>query len=139
MEQVDMPELVESLGSSDDSIRKRAAFRLQNIVGDPSLADNFQSAGGITKLRTLALNASGNTLAYTLAAFSGLLELEFGWSAVDENLISRVGNTLHMHRMRRLINLGVACPTGRHASPDQHPPRCHVYPCTSCCTSRSKP
>lgn len=86
-----MPELVESLGSPDDSIRKRAAFRLQSIVSDPSFVDNFETAGGIAKLHMLALNANGNTLAYSLAAYSRVLEMDQGWSSVDQDLIGRVG------------------------------------------------
>lgn len=90
MDDIDIPELVESLGSSDDSIRKRAAFRLQNVIGDPSFADVFETAGGLSNLRALALNATGNTLAYTLASLSRLLELDQGWSTVDQMLLGRV-------------------------------------------------
>ena len=90
MDDVDIPSLVESLGSSNDSTRKRAAFRLQAVIGDPSFADIFETAGGLTKLRALALSATGNTLAYTLASLSRLLELDQGWSSVDQKLIGRV-------------------------------------------------
>lgn len=100
MERLDMPELVESLGSADDSIRKRAAFRLQSIIGDPSFADTFESAGGISRLRHLALTATGNTLAYSLASFSRLLELEQGWGTVDQKLIGRVSPSMLFLKLR---------------------------------------
>lgn len=90
MDEVDIPELVAHLNSSDDAIRKKAAFRLQAPIGEPSFADQFESAGGLTALRSLALHASGNTLAYTLASFAKALELDQGWEYVDHRLIERV-------------------------------------------------
>jgi engulfment/cell motility protein 1 len=92
MDDINIPELVEDLNSPDDGIRKKAAFRLQSTIGDPSFADQFEIAGGLTALRSLALNATGNTLAYSLASFSKLLEvLDQGWEYVDRRLIERVG------------------------------------------------
>jgi len=91
MDEVDsIPELVAHLNSPDDAIRKKAAFRLQTPIGEPSFADHFDSAGGLTALRSLALNATGNTLAYTLASFAKSLELDQGWEYVDHSLIERV-------------------------------------------------
>jgi len=90
MDEVDIPELVTHLNSSDDAIRKKAAFRLQAPIGEPSFADQFETAGGLTALRSLALHASGNTLAYTLASFAKALELDQGWEYVDHRLIERV-------------------------------------------------
>ena len=90
MENINVPELIASLGSRDDSVRKMAAFRLQNNIVDPSFADTFISDGGLSKLKALALNASGNTLAYSLASFSKLLELDQGWDLMDSDLTERV-------------------------------------------------
>ncbi len=36
LENVDVPELVERLGSEQDAVRKMAAFKLQSNIGDPS-------------------------------------------------------------------------------------------------------
>lgn len=67
-----------------------AVFKLQSNIGDPSFAEIFIAQGGLAKLRTLALTASGNTLAYSLTSFSRLLELDKGWDFVSSELISRV-------------------------------------------------
>lgn len=67
-----------------------AVFKLQTNIGDPSFAERFIAQGGLSKLRTLALTASGNTLAYSLTSFSRLLELDKGWDYVNAELISRV-------------------------------------------------
>lgn len=90
MDEVNIPELVAHLNSPDDAVRKKAAFRLQAPISEPSFADHFESAGGLTALRLLALNATGNTLAYTLASFEKSLELDHGWEYVDHRLIERV-------------------------------------------------
>lgn len=89
-ENVNIPDLVRELGSQDDSARKMAAFRLQNMIGDPSFADVFISQDGLPKLHHLTLNATGNTLSYSLASFTNLLGLDQGWEWINPELIERV-------------------------------------------------
>ncbi|KAK5016932.1 ELMO/CED-12 family protein [Cryomyces antarcticus] len=89
MENIDVRDLVQRLGEDEDMARKKAAFMLQSAIGDPSFADVFIQQGGMPKLRFLALQSTGNTLAYTLASFSRLLELDMGWEYVSRELIER--------------------------------------------------
>lgn len=95
MESINIPELVERLGSEEDAVRKMAVFKLQSNIGDPSFADVFIADGGLTKLRYLALQATGNTLAYSLTSFSRLLEVDKGWDYVSQQLVERVGVPIH--------------------------------------------
>lgn len=90
MEEVNIGELVAQLNSPDDALRKKAAFRLQSSTGDLAFVDQLEREGGLTALRSLALNATGNTLAYSLASFSKLLDLDQGFEYVDRRLIQRV-------------------------------------------------
>jgi hypothetical protein len=90
MDTVNVAELVERLGSDEDAVRKMAVFKLQSNIGDPSFADIFIVEGGLTRLRYLALHASGNTLAYSLTSFARLLEVDKGWECVDQELVERV-------------------------------------------------
>ena len=77
--------------SSDlDATRKMAAFKLQNLINDPSTAEYFVAHGGVTKLREIILQCSGNTLAYGLASFAKLLEVDQGWQGVDETVVQKV-------------------------------------------------
>ena len=46
MENVNVAELVERLGSDEDAVRKMAVFKLQSNIGDPSFAEQL-----ITKAR----------------------------------------------------------------------------------------
>ena len=87
---VNIGELVSSLSSEEDGVRKMAVFKLQSSVGDPSFADIFILEGGLPRLRWLTLNTTGNTLSYSLTAFSRLLEVDKGWDAVDQELVKRV-------------------------------------------------
>jgi len=90
MDQLSVAEICERLGSDEDAVRKMAAFKLQSNVGDPSFAEMFILQGGLAKLKYLILRASGNTLAYSLASFSRLLEVDKGWECVEQDLIGRV-------------------------------------------------
>ena len=89
-ENVDIEKLVHDLAQEDESTRKMAAFKLQNLIGDPSFADVFIANGGVPTLRFLALRAHGNTLAYSLASLSNLLNLDQGWDWMTAELVQRV-------------------------------------------------
>lgn len=90
MENLNVSELVERLGSDEDAVRKMAVFKLQSNIGDPSFADVFISEGGLTRLRYLTLHATGNTLAYSLTSFARLLDVDKGWEFVEQELVERV-------------------------------------------------
>jgi engulfment/cell motility protein 1 len=90
MDQISVTEICDRLGSDEDAVRKMAAFKLQSNVGDPSFAEIFILQGGLAKLKYLIMRASGNTLAYSLASFSRLLEADKGWECVEQDLIARV-------------------------------------------------
>ena len=90
----DIRELITRLGSEDDAPRKMAAFKLQSLINDPAFAEVFIQDGGLARLRWLVLRANGNSLAYALASFARLLELDLsddrGWEAIDAQVIERV-------------------------------------------------
>ena len=90
MDQLSVAEICDRLGSDEDAVRKMAAFKLQSNVGDPSFAEMFILQGGLPKLKYLIMRASGNTLAYSLASFSRLLEVDKGWECVEQDMIGRV-------------------------------------------------
>ncbi|MCJ1355857.1 MAG: hypothetical protein MMC33_005849 [Icmadophila ericetorum] len=103
MENVNVSELVERLGSDEDAVRKMAVFKLQSNIGDPSFADVFISSGGLTKLRYLTLHTTGNTLAYSLSSFSRLLEVDKGWEYVNQDLVNRVVELVVTHPLVNIL------------------------------------
>lgn len=86
-----MADLLAGLSSHEDATRKMAAFKLQTMTNDPSFAEHFCASGGIIQLRNVVLESSGNTLAYSLASFTRLLELDQGWEGVNERFVQKVG------------------------------------------------
>ncbi|KAK7900708.1 hypothetical protein LTR67_002992 [Exophiala xenobiotica] len=78
-----LSDLLTGLSSREDASRKMAAFKLQSLINDPSFAEHFVLNGGLPRLRSLVLGSSGNTLAYSLASFARLLEVDQGWEAVN--------------------------------------------------------
>lgn len=86
-------ELLVNLSSSEDATRKMAAFKLQSLINDPAFAELFVALDGLTRLRELILATSGNTLAYGLASFARLLEVDQGWDGVDSRVVQKVGQT----------------------------------------------
>lgn len=66
-----------------------AAFKLQSLINDPSFAEQFVLAGGLPRLRALILEGGGNTLAYSLASFARLLEVDQGWEAVNDQVVEK--------------------------------------------------
>ena len=123
MEGVDVSELVERMGSDEDAVRKMAVFKLQSSIGDPSFADVFIAEGGLTKLRYLTLNATGNTLAYSLTSFSRLLEVDKGWEFVNQELVKRV---ISDHNAQDPVLTSIGRGTCRHSSSSQYPSWSHV-------------
>ncbi|KAM5503516.1 hypothetical protein McaMca56_001445 [Microsporum canis] len=103
MENINISELVERLGSDEDAVRKMAVFKLQSNIGDPSFADIFISEGGLTKLKHLAMTASGNTLAYSLTSFARLLEVDKGWEFVETDLIERIVQLIVTHPLVNIL------------------------------------
>lgn len=125
MDTVNVPELVERLGSEEDAVRKMAVFKLQSNIGDPSFAEIFIQDGGMQKLKFLTMHATGNTLAYSLTSFSRLLEVDKGWDYVEQDLIERV-RIHHAQCLTSMTDEHSGCGAGCHPSTGQYPPRSHV-------------
>ncbi|KAI9657788.1 MAG: hypothetical protein M1821_002964 [Bathelium mastoideum] len=83
-------DLINRMRSDDDSARKMAVFKLQQVIGDPSFADIFIQEGGLSRLRSLCLYTSGNTMAYSLGSLNRLLDLDMGWEIVTEEMIEHL-------------------------------------------------
>ncbi|EPS40938.1 hypothetical protein H072_5181 [Dactylellina haptotyla CBS 200.50] len=101
-------EIIERLGNSEDAVRKMAAFKLQSNIADPSFAEMFIIQGGIIELRELAMNANGNTLAYSLTSFSRLLEVDKGWEYVTPELIARMVDLITGHPLINILRGAMA-------------------------------
>lgn len=86
----DVATLVAGLVAENESTRKFAVFKLQNLLGDSSFADAFIQGDGLLPLRHAVMDTQGNTQAYALGSLDALLELDMGWEAVDGAVIEKV-------------------------------------------------
>lgn len=96
-------DIVTNLSRKDDASRKMAVFKLQSLINDPAFAEHFVMQGGLPKLRTLILQTNGNTLAYGLASFARLLDVDQGWDAVDDEVVQKVSTDLRRGPLRVLM------------------------------------
>lgn len=110
MDSGNIPDLVSRLSSDEDAVRKMAAFKLQSNVGDPSFAEQFIAAGGLPPLKYLIMEASGNTLAYSLSSFARLLDVdvEGTWWVVDEGVVKRVVELVVCHPLVNILRGAMA-------------------------------
>jgi hypothetical protein len=92
-----LADLLTGLSSPEDATRKMAAFKLQSLINDPSFAEHFVISGGLPRLRSLILETNGNTLAYSLASFARLLEVDQGWEAVNNKVVEKARHPEYLH------------------------------------------
>ncbi|KAL9063615.1 MAG: hypothetical protein Q9157_008154, partial [Trypethelium eluteriae] len=123
MADVNPADLINRMRSDEDSARKMAVFKLQQVIGDPSFADVFIQAGGLSRLRSLCLRTSGNTLAYSLGSLNRLLELDMGWEIISnemiEHLIDIVVTQPLVNMLRSALSILVAIVSRPHTSSSQ--------------------
>lgn len=110
MDSGNIPDLVSRLASEEDAVRKMAAFKLQSNVGDPSFSEQFIAAGGLPPLKYLIMEASGNTLAYSLSSFARLLDVdvEGTWWVVDDGVVKRVVELVVCHPLVNILRGAMA-------------------------------
>jgi engulfment/cell motility protein 1 len=110
MDSGNIPDLVSRLSSDEDAVRKMAAFKLQSNVGDPSFSEQFIAAGGLPPLKYLIMEASGNTLAYSLSSFARLLDVdvEGTWWVVDDGVVKRVVELVVCHPLVNILRGAMA-------------------------------
>ncbi|KAF8637644.1 hypothetical protein AX17_002712 [Amanita inopinata Kibby_2008] len=83
-------ETAEKMRNINDKNLRRTLFSLQRFIREEQFAKDFLSHNGLSSLVQVIHNASGNTLAYALTAMQNLMDLDYGWSQLDDVFIFRV-------------------------------------------------
>ncbi|KAK6992173.1 ELMO/CED-12 family-domain-containing protein, partial [Favolaschia claudopus] len=84
-------ETAEKLKLRDDATTlKMTLFTLQKYIREEQFAQSFINCSGLTDLIDIIFGAHGNTLAYALTAMQNLMELDYGWSTLDDAFIFQV-------------------------------------------------
>ncbi|KAJ7836534.1 hypothetical protein B0H13DRAFT_2032068, partial [Mycena leptocephala] len=74
----------------DPTTLKMTLFTLQKYIREEQFAQAFINCSGLSDLIDVIFSAHGNTLAYALAAMQNLMELDYGWSTLDDEFIFQV-------------------------------------------------
>ncbi|KAF7308573.1 ELMO domain-containing protein [Mycena chlorophos] len=84
-------ETAEKLRLRDDAnTLKMTLFTLQKYIREEQFAQSFINCAGLSDLIDVIFGAHGNTLAYALTAMQNLMELDYGWSSLDDAFIFQV-------------------------------------------------
>ncbi|KAJ7066643.1 ELMO/CED-12 family-domain-containing protein [Mycena amicta] len=84
-------ETAEKLRLRDDpNTLKMTLFTLQKYIREEQFAQSFINCSGLSDLIDVIFGAHGNTLAYALTAMQNLMELDYGWSSLDDAFIFQV-------------------------------------------------
>jgi engulfment/cell motility protein 1 len=94
------------LDMRDDKTLRLTLFSLQRYIREEQFANQFLECGGLAQLVDIISTTHGNTLAYALAALQNLMDLDYGWSTLDDAFIYKVVQILSSPQS--LINLARA-------------------------------
>lgn len=83
-------DIAEKLKTKAPNTIKLSLFSLKKFIREPEFAQVFLSKDGLQSLIDIIYTTHGNTLAYALSAMQNLMELEYGWGALDENFIAKI-------------------------------------------------
>ncbi|KAF5383550.1 hypothetical protein D9615_003536 [Tricholomella constricta] len=83
-------ETADKLGQKNERNLKLTLFSLQKFIREEQFAQEFINHNGLRELVSVIYDSNGNTLAYALTAMQNLMELDYGWSSLDDNFILKV-------------------------------------------------
>ncbi|KAL5492185.1 hypothetical protein ACEPAI_3632 [Sanghuangporus weigelae] len=87
---IEAAEIVEKLSMRDDKTLRMTLFSLQKFIREEQFANEFLQRDGLKELIDVIAVSHGNTLAYALNAMQNLMELDYGWSTLDQTFIHTV-------------------------------------------------
>lgn len=87
---IEAKQTAEKLTSRDDRTLKLTLFSLQRYIREEQFANPFLEYDGLARLLDIICTAHGNTLAYALTALQNLMDLDYGWSTLDDAFIFKV-------------------------------------------------
>ncbi|KAF9240704.1 ELMO/CED-12 family-domain-containing protein [Melanogaster broomeanus] len=87
---IEAREIVQKLSQRDEKTLRMSLFSLQKFIKEEKFAQEFLNRDGLQELVDIIYTEHGNTLAYALTAMQNLMDLEYGWSTLDDNFIFKV-------------------------------------------------
>ncbi|KAH9013264.1 ELMO/CED-12 family-domain-containing protein [Lactarius pseudohatsudake] len=87
---VEAQEIYDKLLRREETSFRLALFSLQRYLREEDFANEFLKRDGVNTLVNVITSSHGNTLAYALTAMKNLMDLEYGWAALDSSFIFKV-------------------------------------------------
>ncbi|KAG1770736.1 ELMO/CED-12 family-domain-containing protein [Suillus occidentalis] len=87
---IEAAEIVQKLLVRDEKTFKMALWSLKKFIREEKFAQEFLSHGGLSELAQVICTEHGNTLAYALEAMHNLMDLDYGWSTLDNTFVFKV-------------------------------------------------
>ncbi|KAG2157784.1 ELMO/CED-12 family-domain-containing protein [Suillus bovinus] len=87
---IEAAEIVQKLLVRDEKTFKMALWSLKKFIKEEKFAQEFLSHGGLSELAQVICTEHGNTLAYALEAMHNLMDLDYGWSTLDNTFVFKV-------------------------------------------------
>ncbi|KAF9218953.1 hypothetical protein BS17DRAFT_718897 [Gyrodon lividus] len=87
---IEAAEIVQKLSLRDERTLRMSLFSLQKFIKEEKFAQEFVNRDGLQELVDVIYTEHGNTLAYALTAMQNLMDLDYGWSTLDDNFIFKV-------------------------------------------------
>ncbi|KAI5999373.1 ELMO/CED-12 family-domain-containing protein [Pisolithus orientalis] len=82
--------IVAKLSLREEKSLRMSLFSLQRFIKEEKFAQEFLDRDGLRELVDVIETAHGNTLAYALTAMQNLMDLDYGWSTLDDSFIFKV-------------------------------------------------
>ncbi|THH33356.1 hypothetical protein EUX98_g842 [Antrodiella citrinella] len=129
---IEAADIVERLAAKDSRLGYTLTS-LRKFIREEQFAREFLNRDGLNELIYVINSSHGNTLAYALTAMQNLMELDHGWSSLDDVFILRVVQTLSSEQslinvcrpataiLKKLVEADPAAAPGPHASSSRGP------------------
>lgn len=87
---IEAANIVQKLSLRDEKTLRLSLFSLQKFIREEKFAQEFLNRDGLRELVDVINTAHGNTLAYALTAMQNLMDLDYGWSTLDDTFIFKI-------------------------------------------------
>ncbi|KIJ20930.1 hypothetical protein PAXINDRAFT_160374 [Paxillus involutus ATCC 200175] len=87
---IEASEIIQKLNLRDERTLRLSLFSLQKFIKEEKFAQEFLNRDGLQELVDIIYTEHGNTLAYALTAMQNLMDLDYGWSTLDDNFIFKI-------------------------------------------------
>ncbi|KAG8220969.1 ELMO/CED-12 family-domain-containing protein [Butyriboletus roseoflavus] len=87
---IEAAEIVQKLTYRDEKTLRLSLFSLQKFIKEETFAQEFINRDGLQALVHVIYTEHGNTLAYALTAVQNLMDLDYGWSTLNDEFIFKI-------------------------------------------------